>query len=77
MIYLKWSKGKTYNQEYSTQQASHSDSKEKSQALQTSKSKIIQCHQSSFTTNAKEMSLDGKGKATTRNKTITNGKANR
>ena len=27
--YLKWQKGKTYNQDYSTQQGSHSDSTEK------------------------------------------------
>ena len=38
MIHLKWWKGKTYNQEYSTQQGSPSDSTEKSKALQTSKS---------------------------------------
>ena len=30
---FKVMKGKTYNQEYSTQQSSHSDSKEKSKAL--------------------------------------------
>ena len=30
---LKWWKGKTYNQEYSTQQDSHSDLTEKSQKL--------------------------------------------
>ena len=35
---LKGMKGKNYNQEYSTQQGSHSDSMEKSKALQTSKS---------------------------------------
>ena len=38
MIYLKWWKAKTYSlREYSTQQGSHSDSVEKSKALQTSK----------------------------------------
>ena len=36
--YLKWLKRKIYNQDYSTQQGSHSDLKEKSKALQTSKS---------------------------------------
>ena len=36
--YLKWWKGKTYDQDYSTQQGSHSDLMEKSKALQTSKS---------------------------------------
>ena len=35
---LKVMKGKTYNQDYSTWQGSHSDSMEKSKALQTSKS---------------------------------------
>ena len=35
---LKVMKGKTYNQDYSTQQGSYSDMKEKSKALQTSKS---------------------------------------
>ena len=34
--YLKWWKGKTYNQHYSTQQGSHSDSMEKLKPLQTS-----------------------------------------
>ena len=37
MIYLKWWKGKTYNQEYSTQHDSPSDLMEKSKASQTSK----------------------------------------
>lgn len=35
---VKVVKGKTNNQEYSTQQGSHSDSMEKPKALQTSKS---------------------------------------
>ena len=34
MIYLKWWKEKTPNQDYFTQQGSHSDMKEKSKALQ-------------------------------------------
>ena len=37
MIYLKWWKGRTYNQEYFTQQDSPSDLMEKSKAFQTSK----------------------------------------
>ena len=37
-IYLKWWKGRTYTQEYSTQQDSYSDLMEKSKAFQTSKS---------------------------------------
>ena len=37
-IYLKWWKGKNYNQEYSTQQDSPSDFIEKSKTFQTSKS---------------------------------------
>ena len=32
-IYLKWWKGRNYNQEYSTQQDSHSDLMEKSKAF--------------------------------------------
>ena len=39
-IYLKWWRIKTYNQEYSTQQGSHSDLKKKSKALQTSNSSV-------------------------------------
>ena len=53
---------KNYNQDYSTQQGSHSDLMEKSKALQTSKSKRIQHHQISSTTNAKETSQSGKHK---------------
>ena len=37
-IYLKYWKGKIYNQDYCTQQGSHSKSKEKLKAFQTSKS---------------------------------------
>ena len=37
-IYLKYYKGKVYNQDYSTQQDSHSKLMEKSKAFQTSKS---------------------------------------
>ena len=39
-IYLKWQKGRTYNQEYSTQQDSHSDLMEKSIAFQTKVKRI-------------------------------------
>ena len=38
IIYLKWWKGRTYNQEYSTQQDSPSELMEKSKAFQISKS---------------------------------------
>ena len=38
MIYLKWWKRRSYNQEYSTQQDSHSDLMDKSKAFQRSKS---------------------------------------
>ena len=48
---------------------------EKSKALQISKAKRIQHHQTSFTTNAKGTSLGGKEKATTRNKKITKWKS--
>ena len=37
-IYLKWQKGRTYNQEYSAQQGFPSDLMEKWKAFQTSKS---------------------------------------
>ena len=37
MIYLKWWKGRTYNQEYSTQQDSPSELMEKSKASQINK----------------------------------------
>ena len=50
------------NQEYSTQQDSHSDLMEKSKAFQTSKVKRIQHHQTSFTTYAKGTSLGRKHK---------------
>ena len=46
-------KGRTYNQEYSTQQDCPSDLMEKSKAFQQSKVKRIQHHQTSLTTNAK------------------------
>ena len=49
MIYLK---GRTCNQEYFTQQDSPLDFIEKSKALQISKGKRIQHHQTSLTTNA-------------------------
>ena len=60
MIYLKWWKGRTYNQEYSTQQNSHSKLMEKSKAFQTSKR--IQHHETSFTANIKGTSLGWKHK---------------
>ena len=62
MIYLKWWRGKTYNQEDSTQQDSLSDLMEKSKAFQTSKVKRIQHHQTSFITNAKGTSVGKKQK---------------
>ena len=74
-IYLKCWKGRTYNQEYSTQQGSHSDLRKKWKALQTRTAKRIQHHQTSFTTNAKGTYLGRKEKATTRNKKIMTGKS--
>ena len=50
---IKWWKGKTYNQEYSTQHASHSYSKEKSKALPTSKSWKSSAPPNQLYTNAK------------------------
>ena len=60
---------KTSKQEYSTRQSSHSHLKEKS------KTKRIQHHSTSFTTNAKGTCLGRKEKATTTNKKIINDKA--
>ena len=57
---FKVMKGKTYNQEQSTQQGSHSDSMEKSKALRTAKAKRIQHQQTTFTTNTKGSSLGRK-----------------
>jgi len=41
--------GKNYNQDYSTQQGSHSELIEKSKAFRQAKVKRIQYHQTSFT----------------------------
>ena len=46
-------KGNNYNQEYSSQQDSHSDLMGKSKVLQINKIKRIQHHQTSSITNAK------------------------
>ena len=46
-------KGETYNQDYSTQQGSYLDFKEKSRVYRQTKVKRIQHHQTSFTTSAK------------------------
>ena len=46
-IQKKQNKRKTYNQDYSTQQGSHSDSKEKPKALQA-KAERIQHHQTAL-----------------------------
>ena len=43
-------KGKVYNQDYCTQQGSHSKLMEKSKAFQTKAVQRIQYHQTSFTT---------------------------
>jgi len=48
---------------------------EKLKALQKRIAKRIQHHQTSFTTNAKGISVGGKGKPRTRNKKIVNGKS--
>ena len=62
MIYLKWWKERNYNQEYSTQQDSHSVLMEKSKAFQTSKSQENSANQTRFTTNAKGTSPGRKHK---------------
>ena len=53
-------KGKTYNEEYSTQQDSPSDLMKKSKAYRQAKVRRIQHHQTSFITNAKGSSLGRK-----------------
>ena len=68
---FKVMKGKSYNQDYSNQQGSNSDSTEKLKPLQTRKSKRIQHHQTSFTTNAKGTALGRKHKRR-KTPTITN-----
>ena len=52
MIYLKWWKEeKTYNQDCTTQQVSHSDLTKKSKVYRQAKAKRIQHYQTSLTTN--------------------------
>ena len=70
MTYLKWWKGKTYNQEYPTQQGSHSDLMSNQKLYRQAKAKSVQHHQDSFTTNVKEISLGEKEKATVKNKNV-------
>ena len=81
MIYLKWWKERNYNQEYSTQQDSHSVLMEKSKAFQTSKSQENSANQTRFTTNAKgtspgrkhkrrKRSTDNKSKTIKKKKTV-------
>ena len=57
---LKVMEEKNLQPNYYTQQGSHSNMKEKSKALQTSKCERIQHHQTSSSTNAKGPSLDRK-----------------
>ena len=69
-MYLKWWKGKTYNQEYSTQQGSHSFWWTDEKLYRKAKAKTVHHYQTSFTTNVKGTSRDEKEKVTTRNKKI-------
>ena len=48
---------KTYNQEYSTQQGSHSDLMEKSKQAKQAKDKRVWHYQTSFKTNTEETPL--------------------
>ena len=53
MIYLKWWKeGKTYNQDCTIKQVSHSDLTKKSKVYRQAKAKRIQHYQTSITINA-------------------------
>ena len=56
--------GKTYNEEYSTQQDSPSDLMKKSKADRQAKVRRIQHHKTSFITNAKGSSLGRKREGT-------------
>ena len=60
MIYLKWWKGKTYNQEYFTQQGSCSDLMGRSKALQRNKSSKSSAPPSQFIANVIGTSLGEK-----------------
>ena len=60
MIYLKWWKGITYNQEYSTQQDSPKIWWRNQKFSRQVKVKRVQHHQTSFTTNTKGTSLGRK-----------------
>ena len=62
MIYLKWWKRKTYNQEHSTQQDSFRFDGEIKKPSRQAKVNRIQQHQTNFTTNTKETSLGRKHK---------------
>ena len=55
-----WGKKKSLQSKYFTQQSSHSDLRENQKLYRQVKVNRIQHHETSFTTNAKETSLDGK-----------------
>ena len=59
---LKVMKKNNYSPDHCTQQGSHSNTKEKSKALQKEKAERIQHHQTSSPTNSKRYSLDRKHK---------------
>ena len=62
-IYLKWWKGKTYNQKYSIQQVSCSDLWRNHKIYRQAKADRIQHHETRFMTNVKETPLGKKKKA--------------
>ena len=62
MIRFKGWKGRTYSQEYSTQQDSHADLTENQKLSRQAKVKRIQHHQASFITNGQGTSPDRKHK---------------
>ena len=70
MIYLKWWKEeKTYNQDCTTQQVSHSDLTKKSKVYRQTKAKRIQHYQNSLTINASLGRKQKRRKKTTKTNT--------
>ena len=73
MIYLKWWKEeKTYNQDCTTQQVSHSDLTKKSKVYRQAKAKRIQHYQTSLTINTCLGRKQMRRKKTNKHKTIEN-----
>ena len=70
VIYLNWWREKSSNHEYSTQECSYLDLKEKTKLYIEEKSKGIYHYQTCFTTNTTRITLEAKENTTTRNKKL-------